>query len=98
MYNVMDVLPTVITTSSSLAALPITSKCLEEKNKISPEVVRFSLPIGTTVNMLPITMVSIIFLMQLEGVTPSPSNLIVMCITLTCVAVSFEISKLVKSN
>jgi len=87
MYNVMDVLPTVITTSSSLAALPITSKCLEEKNKISPEVVRFSLPIGTTVNMLPITMVSIIFLMQLEGVTPSPSNLIVMCITLTCVAV-----------
>eukprot|EP00092_Neocalanus_flemingeri_P031716 GFUD01034450.1.p1 GENE.GFUD01034450.1~~GFUD01034450.1.p1 ORF type:complete len:457 (+),score=74.11 GFUD01034450.1:121-1491(+) len=87
MYNIMEVLPTVITTSSSLAALPITSRCLEEKNKINPKVVSFALPIGTTINMLPIAMVSILFLMQLEGITPSTSNLFVMCLTLTFVAV-----------
>jgi len=87
MYNVMEVLPTAIATSSSLAALPITSRCLEEKNHINPKVVRFVLPIGATINMLPITMVSILFLMQLEGITPSTSNLLVMCLTLTFVAV-----------
>ena len=39
MFNVMEVLPRAIATSSSLAALPLTSRCLEEKNKINPKVV-----------------------------------------------------------
>ena len=88
MFNVMEVLPTAIATSSSLAALPITSRCLEEKNKINPRVVRFALPIGITINMLPITMISILFLMQLEGIVPSVSNMGIMCLTLNFVAVS----------
>lgn len=87
MFNVMEVLPTAIATSSSLAALPITSRCLEEKNKINPRVVRFALPIGITINMLPITMISILFLMQLEGIVPSVSNMGIMCLTLNFVAV-----------
>ena len=48
---------------------------------------RFALPIGTTVVLLPIVTVSVIFLMQLEGKTPSCWDLIVMGVILNFVAV-----------
>jgi len=50
-------------------------------------VVRFALPLATTINLLPLTMISIMFLMQLEGITPSLSNIVVVCITLNFVAI-----------
>ena len=88
MSNIMmEVISTVIGTSSSLAALPTTSRCLEEKNKVRSKVVRFALPLAITINLLPLTMISILFLMQLEGITPSLSNIVVMCIALNFVAV-----------
>ena len=35
----------------SSATLPVTTRCLEEKNKVDPRVVRFVLPVGATINM-----------------------------------------------
>lgn len=35
----------------SAATLPVTMKCLEEKQKVDGRVVKFMVPIGATVNM-----------------------------------------------
>ncbi len=38
-------------TASSSATLPITLNCLEKKNKVAPEITKFVVPIGATMNM-----------------------------------------------
>ena len=45
MYNMREIVPIVIATSSSLACLPITTRCLEQKNCASSNVVRSALTI-----------------------------------------------------
>ena len=40
MYNMFEVIPTVIATASSLACFPITMRCLEEKNFTDPKITR----------------------------------------------------------
>ena len=42
---------TAFSTSSSVATLPVTMKCVEEKLKVSERTASFVLPIGATVNM-----------------------------------------------
>jgi len=42
---------TALGTSSSLATLPVSLKCVEEKAKIDVRVSRFMLPLGATINM-----------------------------------------------
>lgn len=37
---------------NSNASLPVTFKCIEEKNKISKSISRFVLPVGATINMV----------------------------------------------
>lgn len=49
--NMGQALTTAFGASSSTAALPVTIKCLEEKNHIDPRITRFVIPIGTTINM-----------------------------------------------
>lgn len=49
--NMGQALATAFGASSSSAALPVTMKCLEEKNHIDPRITRFVIPIGTTINM-----------------------------------------------
>src|SRR5437868_14993732 len=44
-------LVTAFGTASSSATLPVTYRCVEEKNHIDPRVSRFVLPVGATVNM-----------------------------------------------
>lgn len=44
-------LVTAFGTASSSATLPVTYRCVEEKNHIDPRVSRFVLPLGATVNM-----------------------------------------------
>jgi len=51
MKGLLQPLLTAFGTSSSAATLPVTMKCLEEKQKIDKRVVRFIVPIGATVNM-----------------------------------------------
>jgi len=87
MYNMFEVIPTVIATASSLACFPITMRCLEEKNFTDPKITRFVLPIGVTIKMLPVTFVSILFLTQLEGELEDWGSILVMAFTLTLLAV-----------
>ena len=42
---------TAWSTASSSATLPVTIKCVEEKNGVDPRISRFVLPIGATINM-----------------------------------------------
>lgn len=49
--NMGQALATAFGASSSSAALPVTLKCLEEKNHIDTRITRFVIPIGTTINM-----------------------------------------------
>lgn len=56
---------------SSSATLPVTIQCLEEKNKVNPQVSRFMLPIGATINMDGTALyeaVAAIFIAQLRGI------------------------------
>ena len=58
------------TTTSSAATMPITLKCCTDNLKLSPKVVNFTIPIGTTVNMDGTALyegVAVIFLVQLYG-------------------------------
>jgi solute carrier family 1 (high affinity glutamate transporter) protein 1 len=63
----------------SSATLPVTMRCLEEKNNVDIRVSRFVIPIGATVNMngtalyLP---VGAIYIAQLCGLTMSIGQLI----------------------
>lgn len=55
----------------SSATLPVTIQCIEEKNKINPQISRFMLPIGATVNMDGTALyeaVAAIFIAQLRGI------------------------------
>jgi Na+/H+-dicarboxylate symporter len=46
-----EAMMTAFGTASSSATLPVTISCLEDKNKINRNVVRFCVPIGATINM-----------------------------------------------
>lgn len=51
--------------------MPVTIKCIEERNKVSPQISRFMLPIGATVNMDGTALyeaVAAIFIAQLRGI------------------------------
>ncbi|XP_054717539.1 excitatory amino acid transporter 3-like [Uloborus diversus] len=83
----LNLLPAILTafgTSSSAATLPATVKCAEESNKLNLCVTRFVLPLGMVVHMnggtFYVTM-STIFLAQLEGITLSAAETVVVCVT-----------------
>lgn len=64
---------------NSSATLPVSIQCLEENNKVHPSVVRFMLPIGTTINMDGTALyeaVACIFIAQMRGLTLSLGNII----------------------
>lgn len=55
----------------SSATLPVTIQCIEEKNKINPQISRFMLPVGATINMDGTALyeaVAAIFIAQLRGI------------------------------
>lgn len=63
----------------SSATLPVTIQCLEEKNKVSPQISRFMLPIGATINMDGTALyeaVAAIFIAQLRGIPLSLGKVI----------------------
>ena len=61
------------------AALPITFRCMQEKNKIDPRISKFVLPIGATVNMdgtaLFVTVASI-FIAQMNNIPLDAGQLV----------------------
>lgn len=73
-------LVTAFGTASSSATLPVTYRCVEEKNHIDPRVSRFVLPLGATVNMDGTALyeaVAAIYIAQLNGIHLNAVKLIV---------------------
>lgn len=63
----------------SSATLPVSIQCLEEKNHVNSNVVRFMLPIGATINMDGTALyeaVAAIFIAQLRGISLTFGNII----------------------
>lgn len=69
----------ILLSSYSSATLPVTIKCLEEKNRVDPRVTKLIASIGATVNMdgtcFYFTMMTI-FIAQLNGVPLSAGQLV----------------------
>ncbi|KAG5683330.1 hypothetical protein PVAND_012616 [Polypedilum vanderplanki] len=81
---------TALGTSSSLATLPVSLKCVEEKAKIDVRVSRFMLPLGATINMNGTALyeaVAAIFIAQLRQIDLSIGSIIAVCITATCASI-----------
>lgn len=71
---------TAFGTGSSSATLPVTYRCVEEKNNIDPRVSRFVLPVGATVNMDGTALyeaVAAIYIAQLNGIPLDAVKIIV---------------------
>jgi len=81
---------TAFGTASSSATLPVSIQCLEEKNHVNSNVVRFMLPIGATINMDGTALyeaVAAIFIAQLRGISLSFGNIIAISITATAASI-----------
>ncbi|KAK7862962.1 hypothetical protein R5R35_004913 [Gryllus longicercus] len=88
--NMAEALITAFGTASSNATLPISMRCLEEKNKVNPRVSRFVLPIGATINMDGTALyeaVAAIFISQVREVPLSIGQLLAVSITSTAASI-----------
>lgn len=71
-------------TSSSAATMPVTIQAAEEKLKLRPEISRFIIPLGTTVNMDGTALyqaVAAVFLAQAFGIDLSMSETVLLLLT-----------------
>ncbi|MCW8132015.1 MAG: dicarboxylate/amino acid:cation symporter [Planctomycetota bacterium] len=85
-----EALLTAFTTASSSATLPVSVRCMEEKNKISKKTVGFVVPLGATVNMNGTALyeaVAAIFIAQAYGIHLSFPEQLVILITSTLAAI-----------
>ncbi|CAF1684476.1 unnamed protein product [Adineta ricciae] len=83
-------LVTAFGTASSSATLPVTYRCVEEKNHIDPRVSRFVLPVGATVNMDGTALyeaVAAIYIAQLNGIPLNAVKIIVTSLTSTLASI-----------
>ncbi|CAF3753047.1 unnamed protein product [Adineta steineri] len=83
-------LVTAFGTASSSATLPVTYRCVEEKNHIDPRVSRFVLPLGATVNMDGTALyeaVAAIYIAQLNNIPLNAIKIILTSLTSTLASV-----------
>ncbi len=69
--NMATPLVTAFSTSSTNATLPITMKAVEENDGVSSQIVRFTVPLGATINMNGTALyecVAVIFIAQVYGI------------------------------
>lgn len=74
----------------SAATLPVTLKCVEEKNKVDKRIARFALPIGATLNMNGTALyeaVAAVFIARTQNVEMTFTKVILVCITATIAAI-----------
>jgi Na+/H+-dicarboxylate symporter len=75
--NVKELLLLAFSTSSSAAVMPITLKVVEDKLRVNPEIARFLVPLGATINMTGTALyqgVATVFLAQVFNVDLSVSS------------------------
>jgi Na+/H+-dicarboxylate symporter len=88
--NQLEALICAFSTASSAATLPLTIKCLEKNNKISPRTVGFVVPLGATVNMNGTALyeaVAAIFIAQAYGINLSMPDQFLILVTATLAAI-----------
>jgi Na+/H+-dicarboxylate symporter len=81
---------TALSTASSSATLPVTIKCAEDNNQVSPKAAGFVLPLGATINMDGTALyeaVAAIFIAQLYGIDLSTGHLFIIFLTATLAAI-----------
>merc|ERR1719369_1777452 len=82
---------TAFATASTAAALPITFRCMDEKNKVDTRINKFVLPIGATVNMdgtaLFVTVASI-FIAQMNDIPLDMGSYATVVLTATATSVA----------
>ena len=81
---------TAFSTASSSATLPVNLECCIEKNRVTPQIADFVLPLGATVNMDGTALyeaVAAIFIAQIYGIALSPIQMVVIFLTATLAAV-----------
>jgi len=82
---------TAFATASTAAALPITFRCMEDKNKVDPRISKFVLPIGATVNMdgtaLFVTVASI-FIAQMNDIPLNAGSYATVVLTSTAASIA----------
>lgn len=89
-YNMLPALATAFGTASSSATMPVTLKCVEEKNGISWRISRFVIPVGATINMDGTALyeaVACLFIAQVKGISLNFGQVIVTGLTATLAAV-----------
>ena len=88
--NQVQAIMTAWSTASSSATLPVTIKCLEEKNGIDGRISRFVLPIGATINMDGTALyeaVAAIFIAQMSGKDLNFGEILAMSFTATAASI-----------
>lgn len=90
MIGIFEVIMTALGTSSSLAAMPVTFRVLEQKMGIDKRIVRFCIPIGATINMDGAALyeaVSAIFVAQARHVELDAVKIIIIALTATLASI-----------
>lgn len=85
-----EALLTAFTTASSAATLPVSVRCMEEKNGISKKTVGFVVPLGATVNMNGTALyeaVAAIFIAQAYGIELDFAHQLLVLVTATLAAI-----------
>lgn len=88
--NMSEAIVTAFGTASSSATLPITIRCLEDKNGVDRRVARFALPIGATINMDGTALyeaVAAIFIAQVRNVSLDFGTLVAISLTATAASI-----------
>ncbi|MEW6235175.1 MAG: dicarboxylate/amino acid:cation symporter [Candidatus Omnitrophota bacterium] len=89
-FNMLGALTTAFSTDSSAATLPMTMKCAERNNRISPQTSSFVLPLGATVNMDGTALyeaAAALFIAEAYGISLSSLQQIVVFLTATLASV-----------
>lgn len=84
MRDIREVILMAFSTSSSAATMPLTLRTAEEKLGVSPQVARFVVPLGTTINMDGTALyqaAAAIFLAQVYGVDIGVQGILVVLLT-----------------
>lgn len=89
-YGMLPALTVAFSTASSNATLPVSMACLADKNRVNPQVVRFVLPLGATVNMNGTALyeaVAAMFIAQAYGIALDPGQQVLLFVLATLAAI-----------
>eukprot|EP00116_Pleurobrachia_bachei_P005698 sb/3465960/ len=89
-YNMLPAVATAFGTDSSSATMPVTLKCVEERNNVDRRVSRFVIPVGATINMDGTALyeaVACLFIAQVNGISLNFGQVVVTGLTATLAAV-----------